>query len=448
MPKRRNRKPQVSPTLVAASIERLTPEGRGVAHIDGKVTFIEYALPGEQVMMQYTRNSSKFDEGKAVEVIHASAERAQPLCAHFGLCGGCSLQHMNADAQINSKQQALLDQLQYLANVQPETILSPLRGPLWGYRHKARLGVKFVFKKNKVLVGFREKAESLLADISHCKVLHPSVGEKLEELSQLIMGMAARSTIPQIEVAVSDSATALIFRHLEPLSESDQQALIQFAQQHNFHIYLQSAGPDSICPLWPAQADTLRYRLDNHNITIEFSPDDFTQVNPEINRQMLDRALTLLDLKADEKVLDLFCGLGNFTLPMARQCAQVTGVEGAVSMVVKARHNAQINGLENVEFHAADLAGDLTGYPWLNQQYDKILLDPPRSGAMSMLKHLGKLGASRIVYVSCSVATLARDTQVLVHEFGYKLTAAGVMDMFPHTAHVESIAVFDKKGKR
>ena len=448
MSKRRNRKPQVSPTPVAATIERLTPEGRGVAHIDGKVTFIDYALPGEQVMLQYTRSSSKFDEGRAVEVLQASADRAQPLCAHFGLCGGCSLQHMNADAQINSKQQALLDQLQHMAGVQPSEILPPLRGPLWGYRHKARLGVKYVFKKNKVLVGFREKAESLLADLSHCKVLHPAVGEKLVDLSQLIMGMAARSSIPQIEVAVSADATALIFRHMEPLNESDQQALIQFAQQHKFHIYLQSAGPDSIHPLWPAQPETLRYKLDKHDITIEFSPEDFTQVNPEINRQMLDRALTLLDLKPDEKVLDLFCGLGNFTLPMARQCAQVTGVEGAVSMVVKARHNAQLNGLKNVEFHAADLSADLIGYPWLNQQYDKILLDPPRSGAMSMLKHLGKLGASRIVYVSCNVATLARDAQVLVQECGYTLDAAGVMDMFPHTAHVESIAVFNKKSKR
>lgn len=445
MSKRRFRKPQPSTVPVEAVIEKLTPEGRGVAHIHGKVTFIDFALPGERVMFQYLRTSSKFDEGRAIEVLQAADNRVQPLCEHFGVCGGCSLQHLNSDAQITAKQQTMLDQLQHMAGVQPAEILPPLRGPVWGYRHKARLGVKFVFKKNKVLVGFREKAEALLADLSHCKVLHPGVGEKLEALGQLIMGLNARNAIPQIEVAVSDDVTALVFRHLEALNEDDQQTLTQFAQQHNFQIYLQSGGPDTVHPLWPVQPAPLHYKLENHNITIEFSPMDFTQVNPDINRQMLDRALQLLDLQPQEKVLDLFCGLGNFTLPMARQAAHVTGVEGAVEMVVKARNNARLNGIENVEFHAADLSADLIGYPWLNQKYDKILLDPPRTGAMEMLRHLGKLNASRIVYVSCNPATLARDAQVLVNEYGYKLKAAGVMDMFPHTAHVESIAAFDKK---
>ena len=447
MSKRRVRPSQPSIVPVETVIEKLTPEGRGMAHIHGKVTFIDFALAGEQVIFQYTRSSSKFDEGRAVEILQASADRAQPLCAHFGLCGGCSLQHMSAEAQIAAKQQAMLDQLQHMAGVQPVEILPPLRGPLWGYRHKARLGVKFVFKKNKVLVGFREKAESLLADLSHCKVLHPSVGEKLEDLGVLIMGMAARSTIPQIEVAVSDTVTALVFRHLEVLTEDDQKKLIEFAQINNFYIYLQPGGANSVHPLWPVQPPALQYRLERHNITIEFAASDFTQVNPDINQQMLDRALQLLDLKANEKVLDLFCGLGNFTLPMARLAAHVTGVEGSVEMVVKARSNARLNNIENVEFHAADLSVDLIAYPWLNNQYDKILLDPPRTGAMSMLKYLGKLGATRIVYVSCNPATLARDAQVLVNEYGYKLAAAGVMDMFPHTAHVESIAVFDKKKR-
>ncbi|MBI3187865.1 MAG: 23S rRNA (uracil(1939)-C(5))-methyltransferase RlmD [Gammaproteobacteria bacterium] len=447
MPKRRHRKPQPSIIPVEAIIEKLTPEGRGVAHINGKVTFIDFALPGERVMMQYTRTSNNYDEGRAIEVLQAAADRVQPLCEHFGLCGGCSLQHMNTDAQVNAKQQIMIEQLQHATGVAPTEILSPLRGPVWGYRHKARLGVKFVFKKNKVLVGFREKAEALLADLSHCKVLHPSVGERLEDLGNLIMGMAARSRIPQIEVAVSDQVTALVFRNLEPLNEEDQHKLIEFAQANKLHIYLQPAGPDSVHPLWPAQPEVLQYKLANHNITIEFTPADFTQVNPDINQQMIDRALSLLDLQANEKVLDLFCGLGNFTLPMARKSSHVTGVEGSVEMVVKARSNARLNQIENVEFHAADLSADLTGYPWLNHQYDKILLDPPRSGAMSMLKYLGKLGAKRIVYVSCNPATLARDAEVLVNEYGYKLAAAGVMDMFPHTAHVESIAVFNKKNK-
>lgn len=445
MSKRRFRRPQLSTVPVEVVIEKLTPEGRGVAHIDGKVVFIDFALPGEQIKFLYTRTGSKFDEGRAVEVLQASPDRVQPLCEHFGLCGGCSLQHMAPEAQIIAKQQTLVDQLQYMAGVQAAEILPPLRGPVWGYRHKARLGVKFVFKKNKVLVGFREKAESMLADLSHCKVLHPSVGEKLEELGQLIMGMTARNTIPQIEVAVSADVTALVFRHMEPLSDDDQQILIRYAEKNNLHIYLQPGGPDSVHPLWPKQPEPLQYRLEQHNITIQFAASDFTQVNPDINRQMLDRALNLLDLQPNEKVLDLFCGLGNFTLPMARRVAHVTGVEGSVEMVVKARRNALLNKIENVEFHAADLSADLTGYPWLNQQYDKILLDPPRTGAMSMLKYLGKLGATRIVYVSCNPATLARDAQVLVNDYGYKLQAAGVMDMFPHTAHVESIAVFNKK---
>lgn len=441
---RRRRKQRLPQEPIAATIESLTPEGRGLAHVNGKVCFIDFALPGEQVMFQYSKISSKYDEGRAVEVIDASPDRVEPMCPHFGICGGCSLQHMEQGAQIRVKQQALQGHFEHLAQTQPDTWLEPITGPVIGYRHKARLGVKYVARKGKVLVGFREKANAYLADLSCCKVLHPSVGNRLLSLGELIMGLEARQSIPQIEVAVTDDSTTLVFRHLEPLSDGDRQQLIAYAQAEQLYIMLQPAGPASIAPLWPEQPGSLNYLLSNQNITIEFQPSDFTQVNPEINQKMLDRALAFLDLNENDKVLDLFCGLGNFTLPIAQQVASVTGVEGVESMVVKARHNADLNGIDNCTFYAADLSADLTGMPWLNQSYDRILLDPPRSGAMEMLKYLGKLDAYRIVYVSCHPATLARDAQVLVHEFGYSLKAAGVMDMFPHTAHVESIAVFEK----
>jgi len=442
--RRRSRRQKLPQELVEASIQSLTPECRGFAQINGKATFIDFALPGERLMFKYTKTSSKFDEGHAVEVLEASSDRVEPPCEHFGVCGGCSLQHIHTDAQIQAKQNTLLNHLQHMAQAEPETVLEPLRGPTLGYRYKARLGVRYVAKKEKVLVGFREKASSFLANINSCKVLHNSVGERLEQLGCLIMGMEARQTIPQIEVAVSDTETTLVFRHLKTLSHSDTQILIEFAQAEKIQVFLQPGGTDTVKPLWPEQPDALFYEIKNHGVRIEFHPLDFTQVNPVINNQMLDRVLELLDLNEQEKVLDLFCGLGNFTLPMAKVAKHVTGVEGSDAMVIKARDNARLNQLENTEFHAADLSADLGAYSWLKQTYDKVLLDPPRSGAMEMLKYLGKLKAKRIVYVSCHPATLARDAQVLIHEYGYKLTTSGVMDMFPHTAHVESIAVFDK----
>ena len=441
--RRRRRRAKLSQDPVETSIEKLTSEGRGLAHVNGKPTFIDFALQGEKVVFQYTRSSSKYDEARAIEILQSSEDRVEPPCPHFAVCGGCSLQHIATDVQIELKQKALLDHLQHLASIQPEILLAPLTGPTTGYRHKARLGVKYVEKKGKVLVGFREKSSSLLADLSVCKVLHPSVGERLEELGLLIMGLDARKSIPQIEVAVSESVASLIFRHLEPLSDNDKQRLTTFSQENNLDILLQPGGPDSIEPLWPEDPQPLHYIIDNHDVRIEFKPSDFIQVNPLINQQMIDRALEFMDITDSDSVLDLFCGLGNFTLPMAKQANKVTGVEGAEVMVAKARDNAAINQINNVEFFAADLSKDLSGYPWLNHSYDKILLDPPRSGAMEMLAHLKALKARRIVYVSCNPVTLARDANVLVNDFGYRLSAAGVMDMFPHTAHVESIAVFD-----
>ena len=443
MSKRRRRK-RLPEELVEATIESLSPEGRGVTHIEGKVVFVDFALPGEIVEFKYTRTSKKFDEARAVNIMQASDQRVEPVCEHFGVCGGCSMQHQEHEAQISSKQQSLMQQFDHLAHTQPGIIRPPLRGPVLHYRQKARLGVKYVHKKGKVLVGFREKGNAFLADLNRCPVLHESVGNHLTDLSNLIMNMQGREVIPQIEVAISDTQTALVFRHLEDLSDSDLDALRQFAQQHNFYILLQSGGPDTVRPLWPEAPQVLSYTLQEQQVTIEFQPNDFTQVNSEINQLMVSDALAMLELAPEDKVLDLFCGLGNFTLAMARQCAEVTGVEGAQSMVVKARDNALKNSIENTSFYAADLSADISAEPWLAKKYDKILLDPPRSGAMEMLKYIGKLGARRIVYVSCNPATLARDTNTLVNEYGYTLQQAGVMDMFPHTAHVESIALFTK----
>lgn len=451
MSKRRKRRARLPEELVEVKIESLSPEGRGVAHHEGKVVFVDFALAGEIVEFKYSRINKKFDEGRAINIIKASPDRVEPICEHFTVCGGCSLQHQEHEAQIRSKQDALMQQFQHLGQVEPDNILPPLRGPVKHYRQKARLGVKYVYKKEKVLVGFREKGNSFLADILNCPVLHESVGLRITDLSDLIIGMDGKASIPQIEVAVDDTKTALVFRHLEDLSESDKTILTEFAKSHDLQIMLQSGGPDTITALWPENPPVLSYTLKEQHVTIEFQVNDFTQVNSEINQLMVTKAIQMLELKPEDKVLDLFCGLGNFTLAMAKQCTQVTGVEGGESMVIKARENALRNNIDNVEFFAADLSKDISNELWLNkvgvrQKYDKILLDPPRSGAMEMLKYIGKLKAERIVYVSCNPATLARDSHVLVHEHGYTLEEAGVMDMFPHTAHVESIALFTKKS--
>ena len=442
---KRRRRQRIPEATAEIEIESLSHEGRGVGHLDGKVVFVDFALPGESVEFKYSKQSKKFDQGRAVNIIKASSDRVAPVCEHFTVCGGCSMQHLSNEKQISIKQDALMDMFKHMAQTQPKNILQPLRGPIKHYRQKARLGVKYVENKGKVFVGFREKGSAFLADLLSCQVLHESVGSRLSVLSDLIMTMDARSSIPQIEVAIDDSKTALVFRHLESLSDSDRAALTEFAQQYDFQILLQSGGPDTRAALWPENPAPLSYRLNEQDITIEFQPNDFTQVNNEINQSMVSRALSMLELSAEDKVLDLFCGLGNFTLAMARQCAEVVGVEGAQSMVLKARENAQKNNINNASFFAADLSVDISNEPWLQQKYDKILLDPPRSGAMEMLKHIGKLGAKRIVYVSCNPSTLARDTQILVNEYAYTLLDAGVMDMFPHTAHVESIALFTKK---
>ena len=446
---RRSRKQRLPQEPFPATIESLSHEGRGVAHIDGKATFISGALPGEKVTFIYTSKSRNHDEGKIESVIEASPDRVEPKCAHYDVCGGCSLQHLSSEAQIKYKQQSMLDGLKHLGKVEPNEVFEPIIGDAWGYRRKARLGAKFVFKKDKVLVGFRERHAGFLADIQSCEVLHESVASKLTEIQTMMYDMHSRDTTPQIEVAVGDENTALIIRHLKPLTEDDQNTWISFAQKHDFQLYLQPKGPDTVHCIWPEAADlnTLYYRHESFDTKVEFGPQDFFQVNNSINVQMVPRAVELLKLTGEERVLDLFCGLGNFTLPIARNAKHVTGIEGDAVMVKRAKETAIVNGIENTDYFASNLMGtpeELKREPWLKNQYDCILLDPPRSGAKEIIEHFGKLKAKRIVYVSCHPATLARDAGELVHTHGYKLLGAGVMDMFPQTAHVESIAVFEK----
>lgn len=441
---RRQRRRKLPTEPVLTEIETLSHDGRGIARIDGKTVFIDGALTGETVQFVYTKKQSKYDEGRVVEVIKASADRVDAKCSHFGVCGGCSLMHMSPEAQLQLKQHTLSEQMRHFGQLQPQQWLEPLTGPLWGYRRKARLGVKHVPKKDRVLVGFREKGTPYLAVLDQCEVLDQRVGTRLAELGTMIAGLEAHNRIAQIEVAMDDEHVALVFRNLDPLSECDTQALISYGQANGLWIYLQSGGPETVTPIWP-QDPQLAYSPDN-GLTLNFEPNDFTQVNSEINQKMIQRALSLLEVTEDDRILDLFCGLGNFTLPLAQRVKEVVGVEGDEALVKHARANAELNQLDNAVFERADLTQTtLKSYDWAQQGFNKILLDPPRSGALEVLPQLVELGAERIVYVSCNPATLARDAGELVHQHGYQLVSAGIMDMFPHTGHVESIAVFDKK---
>ena len=441
----RRRKKQLPETPVAATIESLSHDGRGIARLDGKTTFIDNALPGEQVFFQYTFMRRKFDEGRAVDILEPSPDRVTPPCAHSLICGGCSLQHLDPAVQIQRKQAVLAEQLEHFGGLRPERWLEPLTGPVTGYRGKARLGVKYVDAKGDTLVGFREKRNSLIADLAQCEVLIPEVGHRFRDLRALINGLDCRRRLPQIEVARGDDAVALVFRHLDPLSPADQDALVAFCRENGLQCYLQPGNESTVHRVWPEQGEErLYYRHPQADVEMAFHPSDFTQVNAEINRRMVPLALDLLEVEAHHQVLDLFCGLGNFTIPAARRAAGVVGVEASDAMVRRGYENARRNGLENLAFHAWDLDSEPKGQPWARQRYERVLLDPPRSGALEMVRMMPQFGAEKLVYVSCNPATLARDAGELVAR-GYRLSGAGVMDMFPHTAHVESIALFDRR---
>ncbi|WP_372017608.1 23S rRNA (uracil(1939)-C(5))-methyltransferase RlmD [Pseudoxanthomonas sp. 10H] len=422
----------------------LSHDGRGVArHADGKTVFISGALPGETVLAEPTARSRRFDEARTLEVLDASPDRVVPRCPHFGTCGGCVLQHLAEDRQIGAKQQVLLENLERIGKVAPGTVLPPLTAGSWGYRRKGRFSVRRVNKKDKTLVGFREQDPRFVADLRECHTVIPEIGMKVQALAALVDGLQAREHIPQIEFIAGDGAIALTVRHLVPLVDADKAALAAFGREHGFAVFLQPKGIDSVHPL-DGTAPALSFRLPAWDVELAFEPLDFIQVNARLNEAMIAAALDMLDARPGERVLDLFCGLGNFTLPLARGVAEVVGVEGDAGLVARARANAQRNGLGNAQFFAADLTQDQRGTPWMRQGFDKLLLDPPRSGADEVLKQLPLQGIGRIVYVSCHPGSLARDAGFLVHERGYRLVSAGVMDMFPHTAHVESIALFER----
>lgn len=427
--------------LETAEIESLDHEGRGVAHAAGKAVFVDGALPGEIVSFRRTRRRRRHDEAVVVEVIRASSERVTPRCRHFGTCGGCALQHLAHDAQLEAKGRVVADALERIGGVVPERWLAPLTGPVWAYRRRARLGCKFVDGKGKVLVGFRERGSPLLADLASCEVLAEPVGALISALAELVGGLEIRRRVAQIEVAVADQATALVLRVLEDPSTADLARLREFEVRHGVALYLQRGGLDTVRPLTPPAAP-LRYALDGVTEGIEFAPTDFIQVNGPLNRLMVGQAATLLEPEPSDRVLDLFCGLGNFSLALARRAAAVVGVEGDAALVARARDNASRNSVLNAAFHAANLATPSQEGPWARAAYDLVLLDPPRTGAREILPVATTSRPRRIVYVSCHPGSFARDAGILSAELGYRLVAAGIMDMFPHTAHVESIALF------
>jgi len=430
---------------LADSAYDLLLKGIGIASINNRTVYIDGALPDEEIRFVYTALHRKrdYDEGLALEILKTSPYRVEPHCVHFSLCGGCSLQHLSSEAQIQFKQQRLLKHLDEIAEITPQTISAPITGPAWGYRRKARLGAKFVIRKDKVLVGFREKNKPYIADLSTCPVLDNSVGERVGELARMIGKLEACHHIPQIEVAVGDKGTALVFRHLVDLTEHDIAILCRYGEQNNLFIYLQPAGLDSVTLLWPRQA-SLSYQLSEHNIELFFSPTDFVQVNPAINKKLVNHAITLLEINEDDIILDLFCGIGNFTLPIATKAKTVIGIEAGSIMIDRACDNAKRNALSNASFYAQDLMAITEQAEWMEKKFNKLLLDPPRSGAEHVLGQLDYEDIERIVYVSCNSKTLANDVRLLVQEKGYTLVSACVVDMFPHTAHVESIVLLKK----
>jgi 23S rRNA (uracil1939-C5)-methyltransferase len=422
-------------------IESLDAEGRGVArNAEGKVVFVEGALPGEDVSFETLKKKASFEVARVTALFRRSSDRETPRCPHFGVCGGCSLQHADMYTQMAAKQRWLEENLARIGKVSAEVLLPIVYGEQWGYRRRARLGARFVDKKGGALVGFREKRSSYITEMRECHVLTPEISRLIPCLRLLIEKLSIRARMPQIEVAVGDNAAVLVFRHLDPLTQADEARLRAFAREERVHVWLQPAGPQTARPFEPAQSE-LYYDLPEFAVRLWFGPTDFTQVNHGVNRILVSRAVRLLEPQPSERIADLFCGLGNFSLPLARAGAQVLGFEGSAEMVARARRNAAANGL-TAQFEVMDLLLRPRLAPF--GPFEKLLIDPPREGALGIVKTLPPTWPRRIVYVSCDPATLARDAGVLVHAQGFRLSAAGVVNMFPHTAHVESIAVFDR----
>ena len=436
---RRRREPET------AMIESVTHDGRGIAAIEGKKVFVAGALAGEEVRFVRRKSRRKFDEAELLEILQVSPERIDARCEAFGRCGGCSLQHVSDEQQRQIKSQTLKDNLQRIGKLEAEQWLQPIVGPAWKYRRRARLAVKDVPAKGRVLVGFRERHAPFITDMHRCEVLAAPVDGMIDPLSEMIGCLSIKARLPQIEVAVAENAVAMVFRVLDPPSDEDRALLSEFGAHHDVRIYLQPGGLDSVSLLYPeGDVEALTYSLPEFDIRIEFDAIGFVQVNAEINQRMVSRAIELLDPQADDRVLDLYCGIGNFSLPLAKQSGTVLGVEGETLLVSAAVENAKLNDVRNATFRQADLNAIDGNEGWLREGWDRVLLDPARSGAAEIVKHIDVIGAARIVYVSCHPGTLARDAGTLVNEHGYTCEAAGIIDMFPHTAHVESIAVFNK----
>jgi len=426
-------------------IESLDYEGHGIARLDGKATFVDGALAGERVEISVYRKHAKYNSANTQSILRASAQRTTPRCRYFGVCGGCSMQHLEASAQVAAKQRVLEENLARIGKVKPETILPALHGPAWGYRHRARISARLVDKKGGVLVGFHEKRSRYIVDMASCEILTPDVSALIRPLRELIYSLSNAANIPQIEIAVGESITVLVFRLLSPWADTDATLVRAFAEVHDIQIWEQSKGPDTVRPFWPLDAPELSYSLPEFDLVMPFKPTEFTQVNTALNRSLVSRAMRLLQPASGERIGDMFCGLGNFTLPIARLGAQVLGIEGSAELVARARQNALRNGLPKAAF-AVDNLFEMTPEKFAALgPFDKLLIDPPRTGALALVQSLPAAGGpERIVYISCDPATLARDAATLYHDKGYRLKATGVANMFPHTAHVESIALFER----
>lgn len=438
-------------------VESLSHEGRGIAHYDvqrghpahkhGKKVFIQFALPNEQVKAKITHQVKRLEEADTLELLSEPSEhRIQPMCPHFQHCGGCNLQHMHPDEQIHFKQQVLASHLQHFAGIEPEVWLEPIRSQRSDYRRRARIGVRYIPKKQQLVMGFRERQSNRLIDIQHCPVLDQKLDQSLPDLKKLLQSLKGKADIGHIELAMGDDEVALLLRHTKALIQPDVQKLLDFAQKNHWQLYLQPEGTDSIHRVDVKQPMRLHYRLEAFDVDFAFAPSDFTQVNATVNAQMVELACELLKLQQGERVLDLFCGLGNFSLPLARcvgQSGQVVAVEGSDDMVQRGTENALHNGLMQLSFYSHDLTKDFSQQTWAKQGFDALLIDPPRSGAEQVMHYISNFNAKRIVYVSCNPATLARDAAILIQQ-GYQLKKAGVMDMFTHTGHVESITLFEK----
>ncbi len=441
MARQRRRKLMEQPIEVV--IEDLSHDGRGIARVNGKVMFVNGALPGEKVIAKHTGGNKNFEEGLAIEIIEPSVDRVEAQCQFYDVCNGCTMMHLAPQKQIEFKQNTLKQNLLKMAKIEPEHWMEPLTAGSWHYRRRARLSVRWVVAKDKVLVGFREKEGRYVADMDYCEILQKPLDDLLKPLAEMIEKLFIRQHIAQIEASIADDDVALIVRHLKPIRDDDEKILLDFAEEHDVRIYSQSKGPKTIFEMTKKDRP-LFFDMPEYNIRMEFLPSDFIQVNGKMNDKMIEQAMNLLDVQADDVVLDLFCGLGNFTLPLATKVMEIVGIEGEQSLVDRAIANAKLNKLDNVVFEVADLRRNHENSEWFKKDYSKVLIDPPRSGAWEVLPLIAQTKANTLLYVSCHPASLARDTDRLVNELGFKLVRAGVMDMFPHTSHVESIALFTR----